>query len=267
MTNPIYQIVKPKWWLVVKLLPMMAVFVVIKWVVHFYQLEYLGMNALFTSLIAATVFLIGFLISGVLSDYKESEKIPGEIASCLDTMSDDALSIHYKKKDEHANQLLEHILQTQKLIIDWLYQRIQFPVLMGHIENYTEHFSKLEDSIPVNYIVKLKQEQSSLRKWLIRIQVIRDTDFVSSAYAILEILALLIIVGLLLIKIEPFYESLFFLGFVVFLILYMILLIKDLDNPFDYSEKGESPGEVALFPIHEVKARLENKLSKVKNSQ
>ena len=266
MTNAIYKLVKPKWWLVLKLLPVLAVFVVIKWLVHFFQLEYLGMNALFTSLIAATVFLIGFLISGVLSDYKESEKIPGEIASCLDTLSDDALSIHYKKKDERSSQLLEHILQTQKLIIDWLYQRVQFPVLLENIENYTEHFSKLEDSIPVNYIVKLKQEQSSLRKWLIRIQVIRDTDFVSSAYAILETLALLIIAGLLLIKIEPFYESLFFLGFVVFLILYMILLIKDLDNPFDYSDKGDSPGEVALFPVHEVRARMENKLKKMGNT-
>ena len=74
------------------------------------------------------------------------------------------------------------------------------------------------------------------------------------------------IAGLLLIKIEPFYESLFFLGFVIFLILYMILLIKDLDNPFDYSDKGESPGEVALFPIHEVKTRLENKLKKTGNT-
>jgi hypothetical protein len=266
MTNPIYKIVKPKWWLVLKLLPVLAVFVVIKWLVHFFQLECLEMNALFTSLIAATVFLIGFLISGVLSDYKESEKIPGEIASCLDALSDDALSIHYRIKDERSNQLLEHIIQTQKLIIDWLYQRVPFPVLLENIENYTEHFSKLEDSIAVNYIVKLKQEQSSLRKWLIRIQVIRDTDFVSYAYAILETLALLIIAGLLLIKIEPFYESLFFLGFVIFLILYMILLIKDLDNPFDYSDKGESPGEVALFPIHEVKARLENKLKKMGNT-
>jgi hypothetical protein len=68
-------------------------------------------------------------------------------------------------------------------------------------------------------------------------------------------------------QIEPFYESLFFLGFVVFLILYMILLIKDLDNPFDYSEKGESPGEVSLFPIHEVKDRLKNKINKIKPAQ
>jgi hypothetical protein len=80
-------------------------------------------------------------------------------------------------------------------------------------------------------------------------------------------LAVLISFGLLLIKIEPFYESLFFLGFVVFLVLYMLLLIKDLDNPFEYSEHGETPGEVALFPIHEVKDRLKNKINKIERAQ
>jgi hypothetical protein len=268
MNNPIYKYVRPKWWLVLKLLPILVVFVAIKWMFHYYQLEYLELNALFSSLIAGTVFLIGFLISGVLTDYKESEKIPGEIAASLDALSDEALSIHYKQKDERAQQWLEHVLQTQKLIIDWFYRRIQFPVLLENIENYTKHFAGLEDLIPANYIARLKQEQASLRKLLIRIQVIRNTSFVSSAYAIVESLALLIIIGLLLIKIEPFYESLFVLGFVVFLVVYMILLIQDLDNPFEYSEHGESsPGEVALAPIHEVKERLENKLSKVSSAQ
>ena len=264
MTNPIYKIVKPKWWLVLKLLPIIFAFMFLKWVIHFYNLEFLTMNALFSSLIAGTVFLIGFLISGVLSDYKESEKIPGEVASCLDTLSDEALFIHYKKKDERTNQWLDHVRQTQKLIIDWLYSRIQFSVLLEHVENYSEHFSKLEDLIPVNYIVRLKQEQSSLRKLLIRIQVIRDTGFVSSAYAIVESLAVLISIGLLLIEIEPFYESLFFLGFVVFLVLYMLFLIRDLDNPFEYSEHGENPGEIPLQPIHEVKNRIKNKIIKIR---
>jgi hypothetical protein len=267
MTNSIYKIVKPKWRLVLKLLPILFVFSFLKWIVHFYNLEFLTMNALFSSLIAGTIFLIGFLVAGVLSDYKESEKIPGEIASCLDTLSDDALSIHYKKKDELANQWLQHVLQTQTLIMDWLYQKTSFQTLLDHIENYSEHYAKLEDWVPVNYIVRLKQEQSSLRKMLIRIQVIRDTGFVSSAYAIVESLAVLISFGLLLIKIEPFYESLFFLGFVIFLVLYMLFLIRDLDNPFEYSERGETPGEVALFPIHEVRERLKNKINKIERGQ
>jgi hypothetical protein len=225
------------------------------------------MNALFSSLIAGTVFLIGFLISGVLSDYKESEKIPGEIASCLETLADEALFMHYKKKGELPKQWLENILQTQKLVIDWLYKRIPINILLEHIEDYSKHYVKFEDVIPANYIVRLKQEQSSLRKMLIRIQVIRDTSFVSSAYAIVESLAVLISIGLILVKIEPFYESLFFLGFVVFLVLYMLFLIRDLDDPFEYSEHGEAPGEVSLFPIHEVKDRLNNKINKITDAK
>ena len=44
------------------------------------------LNALFTSLVAGTIFLIGFLISGVLSDYKESEKLPSELSASIKTL-------------------------------------------------------------------------------------------------------------------------------------------------------------------------------------
>jgi len=37
----------------------------------------------------------------------------------------------------------------------------------------------------------------------------------------------------------------------------MFLLIKDLDNPFDYSLKGESGTEVSLKPIHDLERALE----------
>jgi len=40
----------------------------------------------------------------------------------------------------------------------------------------------------------------------------------------------------------------------------MIFLIKDLDDPFDYSENGESGTEVSLKPIHDLTNRMiENK--------
>ena len=45
--------------------------------------EFISINPLFSALVASTVFLLGFLLNGVLSDFKESEKLPGEIASSL----------------------------------------------------------------------------------------------------------------------------------------------------------------------------------------
>jgi hypothetical protein len=48
----------------------------------------------------------------------------------------------------------------------------------------------------------------------------------------------------------------FLSGIVSFLVLYMLFLIKDLDNPFDYSEYGETGTEVSLKPLRDLRERL-----------
>jgi hypothetical protein len=93
---------------------------------------------------------------------------------------------------------------------------------------------------------------------ILRIDTIRATEFVGSAYAIVEAMGFLITIGLIIIKIEPFYASLFFTLLVTFLISYMFLLIKDLDNPFDYSVNGESGTEISLKPIHDLESELKD---------
>jgi hypothetical protein len=52
-------------------------------------------------------------------------------------------------------------------------------------------------------------------------------------------------------KIEPFHASLFFTLLVTFLITYMVFLIRDLDNPFDYGVRGEGGTEISLKPLHD----------------
>ncbi len=64
-------------WIFVKALVLVPLIIGIKFLAHAYGLEFLAINNLFSGIIAANVFLMGFLLSGVLSDYKESEKIPG----------------------------------------------------------------------------------------------------------------------------------------------------------------------------------------------
>ena len=48
----------------------------IKVVLHALGLEVLSINPLFSALVASSVFLFGFLLNGVLTDYKESERLP-----------------------------------------------------------------------------------------------------------------------------------------------------------------------------------------------
>jgi hypothetical protein len=211
------------------------------------------LNALFTSLLAGTIFLIGFLVTGVLADYKESEKIPSELAASLRTLLDDAYSIYKIKDSDTAHRFIEYQESFIHSLIDWFYKKERTASLLKKISSMNDFFIQLDkEGVQANYIIKMKNEQVNIRKMVLRIDTIRDTDFVGSAYAIVEAMGLLIAIGLLIIRIEPFYASLFFTLLVTFLISYMFLLLKDLDNPFDYIVNGESGNEISLKPLHDL---------------
>ena len=57
-------------------------------------------------------------------------------------------------------------------------------------------------------------------------------------------------------NLEPYWESMFFVMLVSFVVLYMIFLTKDLDNPFDYTGNYEESNEVSLKPLYDVKSSL-----------
>lgn len=73
----------------IEVLPVVIAIVLIKLLAHQSNWEFLTLNSLFGAIISANVFLIGFLISGVLVDYKESEGIPGELSSSLEVLADE----------------------------------------------------------------------------------------------------------------------------------------------------------------------------------
>ena len=222
---------------------------------HKYGLEVMELNALFTSLVAGTIFLIGFLISGVLSDYKESEKIPSELSASMKALFDDAYTIWKSKNSETALQLIDFQKMFINSLMDWFYKRERTKVLLEKLGQMNDLFAELDkEGIQPAYIIKMKNEQNNIRKLIFRVDTIRDTDFIGSAYAIVEAMGFLTGLGLILIKIEPFYASLFFTLLVTFLISYMVFLIIDLDNPFDYSAKGESGTEISLKPIHDLES-------------
>lgn len=229
----------------------------LKFVAHQFLLEVMDLNALFTSLVAGTIFLIGFLSSGVLSDYKESEKIPTEITASLKTLLDDTLTVYKSKESQTGLDFIEFQKNFVNSMLDWFYKIESTASILEKISNMNVFFTKFDaEGVQAGYIIKMKNEQNAIRKMIMRIDTIRDTDFVSSAYAIVEIMGGLISIGLIILKIEPFYVSLFFTVIVTFLIYYMVFLIKDLDNPFDYAANGESGTEISLQPIHKHQVSL-----------
>ena len=104
-------------------------------------------------------------------------------------------------------------------------------------------------------MARLKQEQGNLRRTLIRIHTIRETSFISSGYLLADLVTILLCIGLILAKIEPFYESLFFVSVISYLMIFLLMLIRDLDNPFGYYDRY-SGEDVSLKPLEDAVGRL-----------
>ncbi len=249
--------VHSRWKLAIKTIPFVIFILLLKFIAHYFAYEFLTLNSLFTAIISANIFLIGFLISGTLVDYKESEKLPGDLSSSMETMADEGLIIYKNKKSQEAINFLLKLLQFNKSLIDWFYKKERTSKIMEKLLSFNDDFLVFENQTQANFIVRLKQEQNSIRKMINRIHTIRETSFLGTGYAIVEIITFILVVGLIFIKMDPFYESIFFVFFVSFILIYMIYFIKDLDNPFWYSKDDNLVEEVSLKPILDSKNRIE----------
>ena len=250
--------VHSRWKLAIKTVPFVLIIVFVKFIIHYYGYEFLTLNSLFTAIISANIFLIGFLISGTLADYKESEKLPGDLSASLETMADEGLIIYKNKKSKEAKNFLIKISDFNKSLIAWFYKKEKTSNFMKKLLSFNDDFLSFENQIQANFIVRIKNEQNSIRKMINRIHTIRETSFVGTGYAIAEVITFILVLGLIFIKMDPFYESIFFVSFVSFIMIYMIYFIKDLDNPFGYCDKDSLVEEVSLKPILDSQKRLES---------
>lgn len=253
-----------RWKLAAKTVPFVAAIIIIKFIVHYFGYEFLTLNSLFTAIISANIFLIGFLISGVLVDYKESEKLPGDLSASLETMADEGLIIYKNKRSQEAKNYLLKLSEFSASLVDWFYKKERTENLMKRLLSFNDDFLAFESQTQANFIVRLKQEQNLIRKMINRIHTIRETSFLGTGYAIAEIITFILVVGLIFIKMDPFYESVFFISFVSFILIYMIYFIKDLDNPFGYNEENSLVEEVSLKPVLDSRRRLEEYCKELK---
>jgi hypothetical protein len=69
-------------------------------------------------------------------------------------------------------------------------------------------------------------------------------------------MSIILSIGLVFTKIEPYYESLFFVIFVSFVQIYMVKLIHDLDNPFSYYSAEHLTQNISLKPLYDLKRRV-----------
>ncbi len=260
MITAIRTYINRKWALSLKILPLVFGVVFFKMLFNHFGWEFIELNALFTSLVTGTVFLMGFLLSGVLSDYKESEKIPVELVASLETMADEAEVIFIARKAPEAGDFAWALAGFTAHLLDWFYKKVSTRELLQELRGLNRHIHALEKLTQANFVTRVKQEQNNLRKLLLRVHTIRETAFIQSGYAIAEVVSWLLFIALLFMKLDPLVESLFFITPIAYLFIYMLALIRDLDNPFDYSGKERPAEEISLHELHAWVERMDERL-------
>ncbi|MFI5251136.1 MAG: hypothetical protein ACHQQQ_01785 [Bacteroidota bacterium] len=204
--------------------------------------------------------MIGFILAGVMTDYKESEKIPGEILTSLQTIWLETSLIH-KKNPPAAMSLRKKVVEfTAILQTDFLVRREERTAFQL-LDSFSEEFELLYDTLPPPFLVRLKNEQAALRKLLVRIKVIRDTHFSHNVYFVIKSTAAGFVTGLLLLKMEPFAEGIFFLCLYVYMLVSVIILIRDMDDPFEYSDNIEKIDEIDFKILFDYAQNLGNKIA------
>ncbi len=227
--------------------------VLLKYVLHAVGFEPIEQTSLHNSMISSVIFVIGFVLSATIADYKESERIPAEFASAVENMYEDAKEFHkiYPKFD--LDLFRTNLIDVLAAFRDGA--RVNRRGARREISELNVTFGQMElAGVPANFIVKLKQQQALLLKSMYRVNYIQKIKFIPSAFLLVRSIVVLVVGTLLLTNIDPFYGGLALAGTITFIMTYMLLLIKVISVPFH--DQGKTRDDVSLFLLKETRAYL-----------
>lgn len=230
----------------------------VKTAVHYFGFELLELNSLFTSGIGGAIFIIGFLLSSILADYKEAERIPADIRTSIEAIDGDLEAFAGEKPEFDLGQARSILIATiDKLRTGLGHEREHkdIPPVLEEISKLTPIFGRLEGmGMAANFVVRLRGAQDLLRRSALRIYQIQRVEFVPSVHVLVQTLVVSIVVLMLLLKTEGDPASAILFGFISYMFVYALYLVRLLEQPF---AKGHaSVDDVSFFLLDELETRL-----------
>ncbi len=190
------------------------------------------------------------MVAGTLSDYRDAERAPTDIAASLYALLREAEAMNqvWGKPDlETLRNRLIAVVTTLRSDINAGNTRD----CQQAVEELSASLLELEESdVPANYIVRLRAEQASLRKATLRMYHIQREAFLPSAKAMITSLVAIILVMLMFTDMGGHLESLVTLGFLAFFFVYLLRIINVIDKPFKVG-KERTDDDVSLFLLTE----------------
>lgn len=248
----LHQIKKSKYYLFLSVLPIVVLVGGFKVGAHLLNWEVIpkDLSSFFPSILTGIIFILGFLLAGVVTDYKESEKIPNEIAASLYAIWQEADYLRIVSGSKSAAELMNKIKDFVPTL-----KRDYFMLGNDQLSKLLDSFSAniieigKEGAAP-NYILRMKAEVASLKKTINRITVIQNTDFVPSVFICIKVIAIVFLTVYCLLNVDPWWGGLILVSIFSFVIFSILFLIKDMEDPFEYDGSDDvKSGEISLLVL------------------
>jgi predicted membrane chloride channel (bestrophin family) len=242
--------------LLIAALPWVAVVVIVKAVIEATDAHFFELSPLLAGAIGAEVFILGFLLNGTAGDFKEAEKLPGEVASSLETIADECLITHEEFKLPEAKTCLRQLVEISRSVRLWLVHDRGVDDVLSDIRALNGPYRVFAPVIQAGFTTRLKTEQASIRKLVLRMDTMRRTSYVAAGYLIAEVTAVLLMFVLVVTDLGAIAPTLVLVGLISYLLIYLVSLIRDLDNPFEYRDGKPGAADVSLEVLERNEDRL-----------
>jgi len=244
----------PKWRLFLKVLPLTGLFALAKFGVHGLGLEPWEFDSLTGSLFGASTFVLAFVLSGTLAAYNASEDMVVQFINAIESIDDINNYVARLQPSLETTRLTSCLANLLGQLAQWLANRVGFEVIDASLADLNQSLADLRQNSGDSVVDRGLPELARMRILVNRMASNRDSDFLGPAYAMLEIFLVGAVVALLLIGAERFSENMVVSCFLFTSFTYLLLLIRDLDNPFQYD--GSSCVDVDLSVLNSCRQRL-----------
>jgi len=238
-----------KYGLIATALGISVILLVARFIVDALNYDVISINTVIGSFVGAAIFTIAIILAGTLTDFKESEKIPGDLAAAIKNLYHDSRLIQLDDK-EPVFVLQRHVRELVAVINEnfrnnaWNLRRDITPAL----DAVNDDLARLAElNVPPNFLVKLRTELSAVDRLANRTEIIMETSFIPAAYAIAELATAGVIFILLFIKLDPYFEGLVIFTVISALLISLLLLIRDMDNPFEVGRTSYADVDMRLL--------------------
>jgi hypothetical protein len=243
-----------KWRLFLTVLPFTALFCLAKFAMHRFGWEPWAFDSLTGALFGAASFVIAFVLSGTLGDYNASGDMIVQLVNAVESIQDANLLVAAAQHDYDAGPIRRSLARVLENLLAWLREGEPLEHVDAALAGLNADFLALQQAAGQSAVNRLQGELAKMRILIRRMQINRATTFLGPAYALLEIFLVGAILALLLIGADRFSENLVISCFLFTSFTYLLLLIRDLDNPFQYD--GRTSVDIDLSLVEAILAQV-----------